>query len=94
VLLRNLQRRFDAQALLCTNPACDPLQVVHWFVQRWQVEVTVREVRDHFGVQTQRQWSERAIVRTTPCLLALFSNVTLLAARLDRRGRLAVCIDA
>jgi hypothetical protein len=94
VLLRDPQRRFDPQALLCTDPARDPLQVVRWFVQRWQVEVTFREVRDHLGVETQRQWSDRAIARTTPCLLALFSIVTLLAARLDRRARSAVCTDA
>ncbi len=94
VLLRDPQQRFDPQALLCTEPACDPLQVVRWFVQRWQVEVTFREVRDHLGVETQRQWSERAIARTTPCLLALFSIVTLLAARLGRRARSAVCTDA
>jgi hypothetical protein len=58
------------------------------------VEVTFREVRDHLGVETQRQWSDRAIGRTTPCLLALFSIVTLLAARLDRCARSAVHIDA
>ena len=94
VLLRDPQRRFDPQALLCTDPARDPLQIVRWFIQRWQVEVTFREVRDHLGVETQRQWSDRAIARTTPCLLALFSIVTLLAARLDRHARSAVCTDA
>ena len=94
VLLRDPRHRFDPQALLCTDPARDPLQIVRWFVQRWQVEVTFREVRDHLGVETQRQWSDRAIARTTPCLLALFSIVTLLAARLDRRARSAVCTDA
>src|SRR3954471_2723278 len=94
VLLRDPQRRFDPQALLCTDPARDPLQIVRWFVQRWRVEVTFREVRDHLGVEAQRQWSDRAIARTTPCLLALFSIVTLLAARLDRRARSAVRTDA
>src|SRR4051812_5844707 len=73
VLLRDPRHRFDPQALLCTDPARDPLQVVRWFVRRWRVEVTFREVRDHLGVETQRQWSDRAIARTTPCLLALFS---------------------
>src|ERR671916_766078 len=57
VLLRDPSHRFDPQALLCTDAAQDPLQVVRWFVQRWQVEVTFREVRDHLGVETQRQWS-------------------------------------
>src|SRR5690242_8343014 len=94
VLLRDPRHRFDPQALLCTDPARDPLQVVRWFVQRWQVEVTFREVRDHLGVETQRQWSDRAIARTTPCLPALLSTVTLLATRLDRRARSAVCTDA
>src|SRR3954454_14648619 len=94
VLLRDPRHRFDPQALLCTDPARDPLQVVRWFVRRWRVEVTFREVRDHLGVETQRQWSDRAIARATPCLLALFSVVTLLAARLDRRARSAVRTDA
>jgi len=92
VLLRDPLHRFDPPALLCTDPAREPLQIVRWFVQRWQVEVTFREVRDHLGVETQRQWSDRAIARTTPCLLALFRVVTLLAARL--RVRSAACADA
>jgi hypothetical protein len=94
VLLRDPQHRFDPQALLCTDPARDPLQIVRWFVQRWQVEVTFRETRDHLGIETQRQWSDRAIARTTPCLLALFSIVALLAARLGHRARSAVCTAA
>jgi hypothetical protein len=88
VLLRDPHQRFDPQALLCTDLAQEPLQIVRWFVQRWQTEVTFREVRDHLGVETQRQWSDKAIARTTPCLLALFSIVTLLAACLSRHARL------
>ena len=94
VLLRDPQGRFDPQALLCTDPARDPLQIVAWFVQRWQLEVTFREVRDHLGVETQRQWSDLAIARITPCLLGLFSVVTLLAARLNPKARLAVATTA
>jgi hypothetical protein len=94
VLLRDPHGRFDPQALLCTDTAQDPLRVVRWFVQRWQLEVTFREVRDHLGVETQRQWSDRAIARTTPCLLALFSIVALLATRLDRHARLRVSATA
>ena len=95
-LIRDPLGRLEPQALLCTTLETSPEQVLHWFVQRWQLEVTFREVRDHLGVETQRQWSGRAIpsfacsvARTTPCLLGLFSVVTLLAARLrasERRG--------
>ena len=94
VLLRDPRRRFDPQALLCSDLGQDAVQIVRWFVQRWQVEVTFREVRDHLGVETQRQWSDRAVARTTPCLLGLFSVVTLLAARLDHRARLRVSAAA
>jgi hypothetical protein len=94
VLLRDPQGRFDPQALLCTDLTRDPVHILTWFVQRWQVEVTFREARDHLGVETQRQWSDRAIARTTPCLLALFSIVALLATRLDRHARLRVSATA
>jgi hypothetical protein len=79
VLIRDPRGTFATQALLCTDLAADPLQIVSWFILRWQLEVTFREVRAHLGVETQRQWSDRAIARTTPVLLGLFSLVTLLA---------------
>jgi hypothetical protein len=79
VLVRDPRVQFATQALLCTDLAADPLQIVSWFVLRWQLEVTFREVRAHLGVETQRQWSERAVARTTPALLGLFSLVALLA---------------
>ena len=50
-----------------------------WFVSRWQVESTFQQVRTHLGVETQRQWNDRAVTRITPALLGLFSLVTLLA---------------
>jgi hypothetical protein len=87
VLVRDPERRFAPQALLCTDLARDPAQVIAWFVRRWCVEVTFQEARAHLGVETQRQWSDMAIARTTPCLLALFSIVALLAARLPARER-------
>jgi hypothetical protein len=94
VLLRDPLGEFDPQALLCTDPARAPLQIISWFVQRWPVEVTFREARDHLGVETQRQWSDRAIARTTPCLLGLFSLTALLGNQLNPRTRLAAAAAA
>jgi hypothetical protein len=82
VLIRDPAGGFEPQALLCTDLMADPAQIVAWFVQRWPVEVTFEEVRAHLGMETQRQWSDLAIARTTPALLGLFSLVTLLAHRL------------
>ncbi len=79
VLIRDPRGVFPTQALLCTDLNATPLQIISWFVLRWQLEVTFHEVRAHLGVETQRQWSRQAIQRTTPALLGLFSVVTLLA---------------
>ncbi|MEM1309268.1 MAG: transposase [Cyanobacteria bacterium P01_H01_bin.153] len=79
VLIVDPKDKFDPQALLCTDMTATPKDILHWFRQRWQVEVTFEEVRAHLGVETQRQWSSKAILRTTPALLALFSLVTILA---------------
>ncbi|MFZ1493688.1 MAG: transposase [Candidatus Competibacter denitrificans] len=79
VLIRDPTARFKTQALLCTHPQATPTDIIQWFVQRWQMEVTFEEARAHLGVETQRQWSKSAIARTTPVLLALFSLVTLIA---------------
>jgi len=81
VLVRDGAGEFEPQALLCTNLAADPVQILGWFVQRWSVEVTLAEVRRHLGVETQRQWSDKAIARTTPVLMGLFSLVTLWAGQ-------------
>lgn len=79
VLIRDPQGQFDPQALLCTDQTVPAIQIVEWFVLRWQLEVTFHQVRASLGVETQRQWSDLAITRTTPALLGLFSLVTLTA---------------
>jgi hypothetical protein len=66
---------------VCTDLATEPERVISWFVRRWQMEATFQEVRQRLGFETQRQWSEKAIRRTAPALLALFSMVTLFAHR-------------
>ena len=82
VLVRDPLGKFKPQALLCTNQEYQSQQILEWFVRRWQMEVTFEEVRRHLGLETQRQWSDLAIARTTPLILGLFSIVTLLADHL------------
>jgi hypothetical protein len=79
VWVRDPQGDYDPVGLLGTDAGCDPLSVVTWVVQRWQLEVTFEETRRHLGIETQRQGSDQAIARTTPLLLGWFSWVTLVA---------------
>jgi hypothetical protein len=86
VLIGDPEGKFKTQALVCTDLDADPRKIVSWFVMRWQLEVTFQEARRHLGFETQRQWSELAIRRTTPALLGLFSLVALFADRQMRQA--------
>ena len=79
VLIRDPEGGFKTQALLCTDLSADPRKIVGWFVMRWQLEVSFQEMRRHLGFETQRQWSDMAIRRTTPALMGSFSLITLFA---------------
>jgi DDE superfamily endonuclease len=82
VLIRDPQGEFESQALLSTNLNHTPQQIVEIFIRRWKVEVTFEESRAHLGIETQRQWADAAIARTTPILFGLFSLITLMATKL------------
>jgi len=87
VLVRDPDGTLEPKGFLCTDQQVRPTDILRWFVRRWSVEVTFEEVRRHLGVETQRQWSDLAILRATPCLLGLFSLVTLMADRSWQAGR-------
>lgn len=90
VIVRDPLEEFETQALLCTRQAAWPEQIVEWYLRRWQVEVTFAESRRHLGIETQRQWSDKAIKRTTPCLFGLYSLVALMAEELSKQEKLKV----
>jgi hypothetical protein len=89
VLARDPEGQHRDAAYLCTDERLEPAVILGYVVQRWSVEVTFEEARTHLGVETQRQWSDRAIARTTPVLLGLYTVVTLLALRWHGQGALA-----
>src|SRR3954464_8008653 len=82
VLTRDPVGRAETRAFVCSDPQQSAAQILTWYAMRWAVEVTFQESRRHLGFETQRQWSDQAIHRTTPLLLGLFSLVTLWAAEL------------
>jgi DDE superfamily endonuclease len=84
VLVADPEAKLRMEAFFCTDPEATPVEILPWVVMRWSVEVTFEEARAHLGFETQRQWSDKAITRTTPVLLGLFSLVALLALRLSQ----------
>lgn len=79
VLVRDPLGKLEPASFLCTDLDAAPQQILSWYVMRWNVEVTFEDARAHLGLETQRQWSDLAIARTTPALLGLYSLLVLLA---------------
>jgi hypothetical protein len=94
VLVADPEGRLRMEAFFCTDLQATPVEILQWVVMRWSVEVTFEEARAHLGLETQRQWSDQAIARTTPVLLALFSLVTVLALKLSQSGAIPVLVTA
>jgi DDE superfamily endonuclease len=90
VLLKDPEGKIEPKAIQCTDLNLSPIEMINYFIRRWTLEVTFQEVRTHLGVETQRQWSDKAIARTTPLLMGLFSLTTLLANQLNEKEKLTL----
>ena len=88
VLVKTPGGKHVAETFFSTEVNNLPLQIINWFVLRWNIEVTFEETRAHLGVETQRQWSDKAIQRTTPLLMGLYSLLTLVAIKMNAAKKL------
>lgn len=86
VISRDPEGKLLDEVFACSDLQTPLAQIINWVVMRWSVEVTFEEARAHLGIETQRQWSDLAIARTTPCLFGLFSLVVLFVSKLCPDG--------
>jgi hypothetical protein len=94
VAVRDPKGKLRTEAFFSTSLDTSAEQILLWFILRWNIEVTFEELRTHLGFETQRQWSEPAIARTTPSLFAMFSVVVLMAVELVKDGTIPVLQSA
>jgi hypothetical protein len=90
VLVRDPQKKFRTQAVLSTDLSLTAEEILGYYVERWQVEITFQELRQYLGIETQRQWSDPAIARTTPMIFGLYSLVALMAVGLCTADQISV----
>lgn len=88
VLVRDPKEKLETRAFFSTELAQGAASIANDFVKRWNIEVTFEESRAHLGIETQRQWNDLAIERSTPALLGLYSLVCLFAMALYPAGQL------
>jgi hypothetical protein len=83
VLVKDPTEEMDPLPLMSTDVNLTAIKIIELYVDRWGLEVTFFEVREHLGVETQKQWSDKAIARTTPILMSLYTMVCLIGHRLN-----------
>ncbi len=90
VLVIDPTGKMDPLPLMSTDTLLTPEQIIELYASRWSIEVTFEETREHLGVETQRQWSDKAIARSTPVLMGLYSLVCLMGNRLGQEKLLKI----
>lgn len=90
VLTRDPAGKQEPKAYFSTDQAQSALDIVEDFVKRWSIEVTYEESRAHLGIETQRQWSDLAIERSTPCLFGFYSLVVLWGHAFHLDGKIPI----
>ncbi len=83
VVIKDPHNETEAVVLFSTHIEHSAKRIIEIYVSRWPLEVTFEESRRHLGIETQRQWSDKAIERTTPCIFGSFSIMVLMALRLS-----------
>jgi len=91
VLVKTPHGKNEADVFFSTDISHSEIKIINWFVLRWNIEVTFFETRAHLGVETQRQWSDNAIQRSTPLLMSMYSLLTLIALKMNEVAKLSSC---
>lgn len=86
VIVRDPKGKLRPRAYFSTRPSDRAREIVVQVIKRWSIEATFEESRAHMGIETQRQWSDLAIERSTPCLFGLYTLVALMARALHPTG--------
>ncbi|MBA3236856.1 MAG: hypothetical protein H0T62_00710 [Parachlamydiaceae bacterium] len=84
VLICGSKSNPEPVVIFTTDFECHPKDIIMEFIARWPIETTFEEARRHLGMETQRQWSDKAVERETPCILASFSVISLIALEFQK----------
>jgi DDE superfamily endonuclease len=65
------------QAFYSTCADAPAEQVLAWYAQRWAIEQTFQETKSRLGFEEPQGWSRRAVERTAPVAMLLYSLIVL-----------------
>ena len=67
----------------CHNASAE--EVITWYAQRWSIEVAFHDSKQHLGFEEPQGWSRKAVERTAPLAMLLYSLIVLWFAREGHR---------
>lgn len=73
------------QAFYSTVHDASAEQVLRWYAMRWSIEVTFHDAKQHLGFEQPQGWSRRAVERTAPVAMLLYSLIVLWFAGVGHR---------
>jgi hypothetical protein len=74
------------EAFYSTRHDATPEQVIVWYAMRWSVEVANHDSKQHLGFEQPQGWTRRAVERTAPLAMLLYSLIVLWFAEEGHRA--------
>ena len=65
------------ECFFSTDKSMKPEAIIAMYGGRWNIETTFQEMREHFGLETTRGWSQGTVLRMAPSLFLLYTIVVL-----------------
>lgn len=65
------------QAFYSTCHTATALQVLSWYALRWSIEVTFHDSKTHLGFEEPQGWSRKAVERTAPMAMILYTLIVV-----------------
>lgn len=93
VLIKDPLSETEAMVLFSTNIEHSAKKIIEIYISRWSIEVTFEESRRYLGIETQRQWSDKGIERTTPCIFGSFSMIVLMGQKLSEKTKSKIPVE-
>lgn len=92
VALEALKGGRGQEVFYSTCPSATAEQVIGWYAMRWSIEVMNHDSKQHLGFEEPQGWTRRAVERTAPLAMLLYSLIVLWFAREGhRRWRSLTC---
>ena len=52
-------------------------EIIGWYAMRWSIEVAFQESKQHLGFEEPQGWTRKAVERTAPVAMLLYSLIVL-----------------